>query len=244
MSWKWEKNSIFHRQKFIKLLGHGATHPHEIKEIHDVRVCFSKEFLVGKGSNLTKVYIGISKDGYERAVKRLPRDDCAHLAEQEKKILNEPNAIASNNVVRYRFLDDESDHDWVYLIMDLCEETLKEYVERSHTQNQSEDWTKIARDIIQQVLKGLEDLHREPKRILHRDLKPSNILRNVNNKWLLADFGISRILTEDDTTHKSHVTGTKDWRAVESFPSNVSNDAAEVRYKRESDIQVRCGFLS
>ena len=121
MSWKWEENSIFHRQKFIKLLGHGATHPHEIKEIHDVRVCFSKEFLVGKGSNLTKVYIGISKDGYERAVKRLPRDDCAHLAEQEKKILNEPNAIASNNVVRYWFLDDESDHDWVYLIMDLCE---------------------------------------------------------------------------------------------------------------------------
>ena len=83
-----------------------------------------------RGSDATKVFVGLSKDGYERAMKRLPGDDCVILAEREK-ILNEPNAIASNHVVRYRFLDDESDHDWVFLIMDLCEETLRGYVERS-----------------------------------------------------------------------------------------------------------------
>ena len=116
---------------------------------------FLNEFLIGRGSNATRVYVGLSKDGYERAVKRSPRDDCACLAEQEKKILNEPNAIASNHVVRYRFLDDESDDDWVFLIMVLCEETLREYVERSSF----EECQKIARDIIQQILKGLADPH-------------------------------------------------------------------------------------
>ena len=217
------------------MLEYGATHPQKIKEIGNVRVCFAKKFLIGKGSDATRVYIGLGKDGYERAVKRLSRDDCAHLAEQEKRILNESNAIESNNVVRYRYLDDKSDDEWLFLIMDLYEETLKEYVERSN----SKDWSKIAKDIIQQVLRGLADLHREPKRILHRDLKPSNILRNVDNKWLLADFGISRILTQDVSTHKSQEKGTKDWRAVESFPSNDTSNDAKVFYKMESDIQVQ-----
>ena len=211
---------------------YGQTHAREIKKINDVRVCFSNEFLVGRGSDATRVYVGLSRDGYERAVKRLPRDDCACLAEQEKKILNESNAIQSNYVVRYRYLDDKSDKDWVYLIMDLCEETLNQYVERSSL----EGWTEIARDIIQQVLKGLADLHRGPKRILHRDLKPSNILRNVYGQWLLADFGISRILPQDLSTHRTNQWGTKDWRAVES---SLSKDGSKVRYKRESDIQVK-----
>ena len=236
-SWTWEEKSIIHREKFIKLLEYGQVHPQKIKEINNVRVCFSNEFLIGRASDAAQVYVGLSKDGYERAVKRLPRDDCACLAEQEKKILNEPNAITSNQVVRYRFLDDESDHDWAFLIMDLCEKTLKEYVERSSC----EELSKTAQDVIQQVLKGLADLHCEPKRILHRDLKPSNILRNVYSKWLLADFGISRILMQDASTCRSMEKGTRDWKAVESCSSKDISDSkdAEVRYKRESDIQVQ-----
>ena len=214
---------------------YGRKRPEEIKEINDVRVCFSEEFFVGRGSDATRVFVGLGRDGYERAVKRLPRDDCACLAEQEKKILNEPNAVDSKHVVKYRYLDDKSDKDWVFLIMDLCEETLNEYVERSSL----EDLTKNARNIIQQVLKGLRDLHScSPTSILHRDLKPSNILRNVNGNWLIADFGISRILTQNVSTHRSSSKGTKDWKAVETCPSR---DESEVRYKRESDIQVQHG---
>ena len=213
----------------------GRTRPEDIKEINDVRVCFLDEFLVGKGSNATRVYIGLGRDGCEIAVKRLLRDDCACLAEHEKKILNEPNAIQSKYVVKYWYLDDKSDKDWVYLIMDLCEETLNEYVERSSW----EDWTKNARNIIQQVLKGLRDLHScRSTSILHRDLKLSNILRNVGGKWLIADFGISRILTQDVSTHRSNPRGTKDWKAVETCPSKGES---KVRYKRESDIQVKHG---
>ena len=89
--WKWEKNSMTHRNRFIKLLEYGRDDPQRIEEINDVRVCFEKEFLIGRGSDATRVYVGLSKDGYERAVKRLVRDDCGHLAEHEKKILNEPN---------------------------------------------------------------------------------------------------------------------------------------------------------
>ena len=232
----WIKYSVIHRDKFEKLIKYGQDPSKIIKEINNVRVCFSKEFRVGKGSDGTRVYVGLGRDGYERAVKRMPRDILSS-AEQEKKALNERNALKSNHVIRYRYLDIEIDNDWVFLIMDLCEETLKQYVKRSS----SDDWSQIPRNVIRQVLKGLADLHGladQPKCILHRDLKPSNILRNVDNEWLIADFDISRILTQDQSTHRSKERGTKYWKAVESSSFKDKSNDAEVRYKRESDIQV------
>ena len=235
-SWKWEESSIVHREKFIRLIQYGKDYPEEINCINGVRVCCSKEFLISKGSDGTRVYVGLGIDGCERAVKRLPRDACAGLAEQEKKVLNQLNATKSKYVVNYWFLDEQSDKDYLFLILDLCEGTLENFV----ADNSIDDLVKIAPHIIRQVLKGLADLHREPMAILHRDLKPSNILRNVHDKWLLADFGISLILLTNDGTHQSNQKGTEDWKAVEStYPSNdVMTDDIKVRYKKESDIQV------
>ena len=150
----WIKNSVIHRNKFEKLIEYGHDPTKRIQEINNVRVCFSKEFCVGTGSDGTRVYVGLGRDGYERAVKRIQRDILCS-AEQEKKALNERNALKSNHVIKYRYLDIESDNDWVFLIMDLCEETLKQYVKRSS----SDDWSQVTRDIIRQVLKGLKDLH-------------------------------------------------------------------------------------
>ena len=237
--WKWEERSKVHREKFIKLREYGTKYPDEIKEINGVRVCCTEEFRIGRGSDGTRVYVGLGKDGYEKAVKRLPKDDCC-LAEQEKKVLNELNATKSQHVLNYWFLDDQCDKDYLFLILDLCEETLENFVSRSSL----EQLKTIAPKIIQQILKGLVDLHGDPTPILHRDIKPSNILRDVNDNWLLADFGISRILTRGASTHPSYQRGTEDWRAVETYPSNEETQNVKVRYKKESDIQVGFGDYS
>ncbi len=234
-SWKWEKRSIIHREKLIKLIEYGKVHPEKIKEVNGVRVCFLKEFLIGVGSDGTRVYVGLGKDGEERAVKRLFRDLCFDIAEQEKKVLNELNKMKSNYVVNYWFLDEQSDKNFSFLILDLCEETLEDYVNRSSL----DDLKKFAPDIFRQILKGLADLHGDPNPILHRDLKPSNILRNVQDNWLLADFGISRILTEDHSSYGTNTPmGTESWMAVESCPSNGMADGGRVCYRKDSDIQV------
>ncbi len=83
------------------------------------------------GSDGTRVYVGLAEDGYERAVKCMRKDACAGLAEQEKKVLNERNAKKSNYVVRYWFLDDKSDKQYLFLILDLGEETLEKFIARS-----------------------------------------------------------------------------------------------------------------
>ena len=236
--WKWEERSEVHRKKLIDLREHAKSHQEEIQEINGVRVCCSETFLIGKGSDGTRVYVGLGKDGVEKAVKRLPRDACSSLAEQEKKVLHELATMKSNYVVSYWFLEEQSHKDFLFLILDLCEETLKEYVECCSLT----DLVKCAPNIIKQVLKGLVDLHKGPNPILHRDLKPSNILRNIQGNWLLADFGISRILTEGVTTYVSVSRGTEDWKAVESCSSEAMVDddkSKNVQYKKKSDIQVR-----
>ena len=233
--WKWEQSSKTHREKFQMLRKCGQEQPDKIKIVNGVRVCCAKDFVIGKGGDGTRVYIGLGIDGYEKAVKRLLRDaTCVELAEQETQVLNELNTAQSNYVVNYWFLDDQCDQEYLFLISDLCEETLEEFIDGKST----DELSIIAPDIIKQILHGLADLHCDPKPILHRDLKPSNILRNVNGKWLLADFGISRILTGGASTHRSKQRGSKHWRAVESCSSNDMVDSGSVRYKKESDIQV------
>jgi serine/threonine-protein kinase/endoribonuclease IRE1 len=234
-SWSWEEKSKTHRERFQKFLEYGREHPEEIKEINGVRFCCSsEEFCIGRGSDGTRVYIGLGKDGYERAVKRLHKDQCRSLAKHEKNILNESNTAASKHTIKYWSHDDESDKEFVHLVLDLCEETLEEYVER----NSREDLLAIAPDVICQILEGVSDLHQKPTTILHRDLKPSNIMRNVHDRWLLADFGISRTLPPDRDTLVSKQRGNDHWRAVESYSSDGSSHENCARYKKESDIQT------
>jgi serine/threonine protein kinase len=232
--WKWNQSSKFHRKKLIELREYGKKNPAVIETIRDVRVCFLDEFCIGKGSDGTRVYVGIENDGDERAVKRMRRDCCSYLAKHEKSVLNRRKTRKSNNVVDYFGIDEGSDKEYIFLILNLCEGTLENLVERTSI----EKLIANAPDIIRQILSGLADLHREPNSIVHRDLKPSNILQNVDGEWLLADFGISRIMEKDASTLLTNQKGTKDWMSVEAYQCIEQADGSKVRCKKESDIQV------
>jgi serine/threonine-protein kinase len=201
--------------------------------INGVRVCVREEFRIGKkGGQSDGVYVALGTDGSEKAVKLFLKATHDHLAEKEKKLLTTCNAKDLTHVVSYWFLDDESHNEFTFLFMELCEETLEKFV----YDNSVDDLLKRAPGIIRQILKGLTSLHRKPKRILHRDLKPSNILRNVHDEWLLADFGIGRILLDDESTLETKQAGTKMWMPVESYGETGDE---KVPYTAKSDIQVR-----
>ena len=227
------EKSEAHRERFQKFLQHGQKHPEEVKEINGVRFCCSLDFCIGHGSDGTRVYIGLGKDGYEKAVKRLHKDQCPFFAEHEKHILNQQSIKDSQCTVKYWCFDDESDNEFAYLILDLCEETLDDYVKR----NSQDGLQAVAPKIICHILEGLRDLHEAEDAILHRDLRPSNILRNKQDRWLLADFGISRILKKKKNEHVSIPRGNAQWRAVEAHLSEGSS-SNNVTYQKKSDIQT------
>ena len=232
------------------MIEYEKTHPGEVIKIRGVRCCLAQKFLIGEGGQSNGVYVGLGPDGSEKAVKLFFKATHARVAEQEKQLFMKYKTKNLTHAVRCEIFDDTSLSTFAFLIMELCEETLKNFVHHNSRDKLVED----APDIIQQILKGLADLHRPPDCILHRDIKPSNILRNVHGKWLLADFGIARVLSHDHSTLLSGEKVTEMWRAVESCSkSKNSNDPVEscleshtsgndnVRYKKESDIQVGFG---
>ncbi|XP_046856578.1 serine/threonine-protein kinase/endoribonuclease IRE1-like [Xenia sp. Carnegie-2017] len=226
--WEYLGHSVQHRSLLSEL-----CYPRtDIKHVGNVRVIFSDEFCIGKGNNETRVYLGLTKDGYGKAVKRIRRDNCLKDALQEKKILNDFNAKKSRYVVNYSNIEDKIGSEYVYLILDLCEESLENFVNSSS----QPDLLKALPEILKQILKGLVDLHSSVPSILHRDLKPSNVLRDSQSEFLIADFGISRILKNGSKTYKSKGNmGTEDWIAPESYWED-KEPVDQGRYKKESDI--------
>ncbi|XP_046855945.1 serine/threonine-protein kinase/endoribonuclease IRE1-like [Xenia sp. Carnegie-2017] len=225
-------HSVQHKELLSELCYPGA----DIKHVGNVR--FSEKFSLGEGSNETRVYLGLTKDGYGKAVKRMRRDNYLQPAQHEKKILNEFNAKKSKYVVNYYFFEGDTGTEYVYLILDLCEESLEKFVKSSSLN----DLQKALLNILRQILNGLADLHSGPDPILHRDLKPSNVLRDVDGRFLIADFGISRMLKNGSKTYKSKFNrGTEYWIPPESYCEDDSNEARyeelnEGRYKKESDV--------
>ncbi len=190
--------------------------------------CDEKGFLLGKGCVGTNVYVGILEDGSEVAVKRMLIQVCEDFAENEKMILELIGTEKSPFIVSYR--DFIKDTTFIYLIVDLCEETLKEHVESKSIKYLREYGPRM----IKQILGGLEFLHHHG--ILHRDLKPSNVLVDTEGCMRLADFGVSRVLNDDESTVHTDAKGTRDWMPPEVI--EAINTAKKGPFKKKSDIQV------
>ena len=189
-------------------------------------LAWEQSFLLGEGSFGTFVYVGVLQDGSEVAVKRVLIQAGKHLAENENEILS--SSTQCPHIVNYQhFMKDDL---FMYLILDLCEETLKDLVNYQTAEFMSDHGPRM----IKEILTGLEFLH--SRGIVHRDLKPSNVLVDVEGHMKLADFGISRVLNEDETTIFTDPKGTHGWMPPEVI--EAMNRAEKCRFKKKSDIHV------
>ena len=202
----WKKVSVKHGEK-LALLSKLWRYSDENVEYLNINiingngVCFQQEFLIGSGSYGTEVYVCLGSDGIERAIKRLPKSLCK-LLKNERDILTSQNAVDSPRVVNYHFYDDTSSPDFGYLILNLYEQNLEEFVKKEgKTITESR-----AREMMRQVLEGLKALHAREPRIVHRDLKPTNILVDVNDNLVLSDFGIGRFFPQGIFLRCKHYT--------------------------------------
>ncbi|KAM9422215.1 uncharacterized protein ACWYII_020051 isoform 2-T3 [Salvelinus alpinus] len=198
--------------------------PGKVYRLGILNLVVHPDFQIAKGSDGTEVFLGLKDDGTEVAVKRMLKSNYQAL-KREEGFLRLPQ-LDSPCIVRY--VDFAEDEHFGYLVLQLCEYTLDEYI-KDHLPG---DKTSVLKKIVHDVLSSLSVLHSLNTKILHRDIKPQNVLIDVTGRARLADFGISRQLNMGQTTLHTISAGTKCWKARETL-----DEDSGIGYKRSTDIQ-------
>lgn len=122
------------------------------------------------------------------------------------------------------------DTNWIFLAMDYFElGDLSHHLQSTIPESE-------ARDIMQQLLSGLVQMHNMG--ITHRDLTPTNIF--VVARWTsswnvrIGDFGIAKRVHENETALRT-ITGTRQYMAPELDPWLVDDEEAHI-YTQAVDI--------
>ncbi|XP_059373882.1 uncharacterized protein LOC132110867 [Carassius carassius] len=222
---RWHQISRRWRSKLEKLANIDASKTYRLGNL---MLVLDHEFLIAKGSDGTQVFLGLKDDGTEVAVKRMNRFNYQDL-KNEEEFLRLPE-LESPSIVRY--VDFAEDMHFGYLVLQLCEYTLEEYIQ-DHLPDDSAERSLVLKKLVKEVLDSLQVLHDQQTKVLHRDIKPQNVLIDIKGQAKLADFGISRRLKQGETTLRTSIAGTRCWKAKETI-----NEKVNTGYKRSYDIQV------
>ncbi|KAM3285349.1 hypothetical protein P3S67_024148 [Capsicum chacoense] len=173
---------------------------------------FSNANKLGQGG-FGPVYKGMLPNGQEVAVKRLSTDSSQGDLEFKNEVLLVARLQHRNLVRLLGFCLDGTERLLVYEFVPNAslDQFLFDQVKRSQL-----DWEKRFK-IIGGTARGIVYLHEDSRlRIIHRDLKASNVLLDAEMNPKIADFGMARLFTLDETQgNTNRIVGTYGYMAPE-----------------------------
>lgn len=210
------------------ILNHQTSEPRYMtyEYLENITNVFSEECIIGSGS-YGVVYKGV-EDGKTIAVKKFKS------LFDEKKFMEEVNYLKMlnhKNIVPYiGYCNENPKREQMYngkLIlveephMLLCMEYLPNGSLRDYIADKSSrlDWWKWY-TIIEGISQGLNYLLGQDPPVTHLDLKPENILLDDNMEPKVADFGLSRLLYENNTIETVSFAGTLGYVPPECIDEN------------------------
>ncbi|CUI12356.1 protein kinase, putative [Bodo saltans] len=123
-------------------------------------------------------------------------------AKQEINVLQK---IDHPNVVRYR--ESFITHDSICIVMEQCASSLEVIIDRKREEIESGQGggqpfpTALLLEWMAELISAVHYLHTH--HIIHRDIKPSNIFVTDNNHLKLGDFGVCKVIRQQNEARKS-----------------------------------------
>ena len=84
----------------------------------------------------------------------------------------------------------------------------------------------FTRRVAAQLLRALSYAHR--RGVIHRDIKPSNVLVTHEGKVKVADFGIARIVEEDDAVEPGEIIGSARYMSPEPLRGKEATPRSDI----------------
>jgi eukaryotic-like serine/threonine-protein kinase len=134
------------------------------------------------------------------------------LFEREAKVLSQLDHPAIPSYIDYFQVDDDRDRQF-YIVQELA---LGESL-ANLTENDWQPSIDEIQDIAIQVLKISIYLHTLMPAVIHRDIKPQNLIRDLDGRIFLVDFGSVQDTYHQTITGGSTVVGTYGYMAPEQF---------------------------
>ena len=143
-----------------------------------------------------------------------------NLYENEAKILA---SIKNEHIVKY--YHSSRDNEFFYILMEYCEGLdLKQFIKQYKSKNEKIDEESIY-NIVSGICLGIKEIHQ--KNLIHRDLKPENILIDKYNGIKIGDFGISKLL-ENNNKYANTSVGTNNYMAPELIKGDKHNNKVDI----------------
>ncbi|KAJ9567280.1 hypothetical protein OSB04_003246 [Centaurea solstitialis] len=214
-----------HQETSTQLITFQGDLPYPSSEIIEKLESLADEHVVGVGGFGT-VYRMVMNDCGTFAVKRIERsrEGRDQGFERELEILGSVKHINLVNLRGYCRFPDSKLLIYDYMAMGSLENFLHERPEGSQTLS----WTARLK-VAYGSARGLAYLHHDcsPK-IVHRDIKSSNILLNENLEPCVSDFGLAKLLVDEEAHVTTVVAGTFGYLAPEYLQSGRATVKSDV----------------
>jgi len=199
-----------------------------ISPILETRMKFDGYTIVRElsSSSRSHVYLAIDDDSKTSVVIKTPSIDLSEdkiylerfmLEEWIARRLNHPNIIKSYLNTRKR--------NFLYTVTEYIQgETLAQWI----LDNPNPTF-EIVREIIEQIAKGLQALHKQE--MIHQDLRPENIMIDKDNTVKIIDFGSTRVEGIVDINvylKETHILGTTQYAAPEYFVGELGTSKSDM----------------
>jgi len=192
-------------------------------------------------SSRSHVYLAVDRETNQQVVLKVPsvdlRDDPAYI---ERFLMEEWVARRVDNAHLLRPCEQTRKRNFLYIVTEYIEgQTLLQWM---HDNPRPE--LETVRDILEQVARGLQALHRQE--MLHQDLRPNNIMIDKHGTVKLIDFGAVRVAGVAEITFvrpQENILGTAQYTAPEYYLGAVGTTRSDQFSLGVIAYQMLCGRL-